>query len=148
MDKYVSPNATGVNSGAGTAYPSRAPGFTSGFQWDWCYSVFSFMRMLCRSLFVLLYLFFWTLCCLFFFDIPILIPPLISYNSSSAFLEHMSSHQGISGVRVTRSLGFCAVFCVTFILLSFFIWPLFCLSVDLRLLITPLASSSFSCFCP
>jgi hypothetical protein len=38
--------------------------------------------MFCRSLFVLLYFFFWPLCCLFFFDIRILIAPLISSNSS------------------------------------------------------------------
>ena len=29
-----------------------------------CYSIFSFMCMFCRSLFVLLYFFFWSLCCL------------------------------------------------------------------------------------
>jgi len=40
------------------------------------------MCMFCRSLFVLLYLFFWPLCCLFFFDIRILITPLVSSNSS------------------------------------------------------------------
>ena len=38
--------------------------------------------MFCRSLFVLLYFFFWPLCCLFFFDIWILIAPLVSSNSS------------------------------------------------------------------
>jgi len=38
--------------------------------------------MFCRSLFVLLYFFFWSLCCLFFFDIRILITPLVSSNSS------------------------------------------------------------------
>jgi len=38
--------------------------------------------MFCGSLFVLLYLFFWPLCCLFFFDIRILITPLVSPNSS------------------------------------------------------------------
>jgi hypothetical protein len=43
---------------------------------------FSFMCVFCRSLFVLLYFFFWPLCCLFFFDIRILITPLISSNSS------------------------------------------------------------------
>jgi hypothetical protein len=32
-----------------------------------CYSIFSFMCMFCRSLFVLLYFFFWPLCCLFLF---------------------------------------------------------------------------------
>ena len=38
----------------------------------------SFLCMFYRSLFVLLCLFFWPLCCLFFFDIRILIAPLIS----------------------------------------------------------------------
>ena len=38
--------------------------------------------MFCRSLFVLLYFFFWPLCCLFFFDIRILITTLVSSNSS------------------------------------------------------------------
>jgi len=47
-----------------------------------CYSIYSFMCMFCRSLFVLLYLFIWLLCCLFFFDIRILITPLVSSNSS------------------------------------------------------------------
>jgi hypothetical protein len=47
----------------------------------WCsyYSIFSFICMFCRSLFVLLYFFFWPLCCLFFFDIRILITPLVSF---------------------------------------------------------------------
>ena len=40
------------------------------------------MCMFCRSLFVLLYFFFWPLCFLFFFDIRILITPLVSSNSS------------------------------------------------------------------
>ena len=44
--------------------------------------VFSFMCMFCRSLFFLLYFFFWPLCCLFFFDIRIMIIPLVSSNSS------------------------------------------------------------------
>ena len=38
--------------------------------------------MFCRPLFVLLYFLFWPLCCLFFFDIRILITPLASSNSS------------------------------------------------------------------
>ena len=42
----------------------------------------SFICLFCRSLFVLLYFFFWSLCCLFFFDIRILITPLVSSNSS------------------------------------------------------------------
>ena len=51
------------------------------FYWGSCYSIFSFISMFCRSLFVLLYFFFWPLCCLFFFDIRILIAPLVSSNS-------------------------------------------------------------------
>ena len=43
--------------------------------------IFSFMCMFCRSLFVLLY-FFWPLCCLFFFDLRILITRLVSSNPS------------------------------------------------------------------
>ena len=38
--------------------------------------------MFCRSLFVLLSFFFWPLCCLFCFDLQILITPLVSSNSS------------------------------------------------------------------
>jgi len=44
--------------------------------------LFSFMCMFCRSLFVLLSLFFWPLCCLFFFDLRILITSLVSPNPS------------------------------------------------------------------
>ena len=40
-------NTTSTTSGAGTTYLSRAP------EWGLCYSIFSFMCMLCRSLFVL-----------------------------------------------------------------------------------------------
>jgi hypothetical protein len=54
-------NATGATSGGGNAYPSREPEFTPGFQWSSCYSIFSFMCMFCRSLFVLLSFFFWPL---------------------------------------------------------------------------------------
>jgi len=46
--------------------------------------------------------------------------------------------------RVDQSLVFCVVFCRSlFVLLSFFIWSLRCLSFDLRLLITHLVSSDF-----
>jgi len=38
--------------------------------------------MFCRLLFILLYFFFCPLCCLFFFDLRILITPLVSSNSS------------------------------------------------------------------
>ena len=42
-------------------YHSGAPEFTPGFQWGSCYSIYSFICMFCRSLFVLLYFFFWAL---------------------------------------------------------------------------------------
>ena len=47
--------------------------------WGSCYSIFRFICMFCRLLFVLLYFFFWPLCCLFFFDIRILITPLVIF---------------------------------------------------------------------
>jgi hypothetical protein len=43
-----------------------------------CYSIFSFMCMFCRLLFVILYFF-----RLVFFELRILITPLVSSNSSS-----------------------------------------------------------------
>jgi hypothetical protein len=55
-----------------------------------CYSIFSFICMFCRSLFVLLSFFFWPLCCLFFFDLRILIAPLVSSNSSYSFFLYKS----------------------------------------------------------
>jgi hypothetical protein len=48
----------GATSGEEIANPSGAPEFTPGFSWGSCYSIFSFMCMFCRSLFVLLYFFF------------------------------------------------------------------------------------------
>jgi hypothetical protein len=59
--------------------------------------------------------------------------------------DHTSSSTVFSGVRGARSLFFCVMFCRSlFVPLSFFFWPLYCLSFYLRLLITPLASSSCS----
>ena len=48
------------------------------FLWRSCYSILSFMCMFCRSLFVILYFFFCSLRCLFFFDIWILITHIFS----------------------------------------------------------------------
>ena len=46
--------------------------------------------MFCRSLLALLSFFLWPLCCLFFFDIRILITPLVSSNSScEAIIWHL-----------------------------------------------------------
>ena len=56
--------------------------------------------------------------------------------------EQTSSPMVVSVVRGARTLVFCVIICrLLFVLLSFFIWPLYCLSIsDLRLLITPLVS--------
>jgi hypothetical protein len=58
--------------------------------------------------------------------------------------ELLSSPPVFSGVRVTRSI----VLCVCFVdrCLSFFFWPLCCLSFDIQILIIPLVSSNSSCF--
>ena len=53
--------------------------------------------MFCRSLFVPLYFFFWPLCCLFYFNIRILITHLVSSNSSSISCRY---HIG-KGIRCT-----------------------------------------------
>ena len=49
--------------------------------WDSVARSLIFCAMFCRSLFVLLSFFFWPLCCLSFFDLRILITPLVSSNS-------------------------------------------------------------------
>ena len=51
-------------------HPSGAPEFTPGFEWGSCYSIFSFICIICRSMFVLLYVFFshCVVCCLRFTD--------------------------------------------------------------------------------
>ena len=60
---------------------------------------------------------------------------------------HLSSLPIFSGVRNTRSLVLCVCFvdrCLSFLSL---LWPLCCLSFDLRILITPLVSSNSSYTC-
>ena len=62
--------------------------------------------------------------------------------------EHLSSPPVFSGVRVTRSLVLCVMFCRSlFVLLYFFFWPLCLLFFDLRILITPLVLSISSISC-
>ena len=59
--------------------------------------------------------------------------------------EHLSSPPVFRSVRVARSLVFSIVFCRSlFVFLYFFFWPLYCLSLNLRILITSLVSSYFS----
>ena len=55
-----------------------------------------------------------------------------------------SSSPVFSRIRVARSVVFCSVCRSLFVLLSFFVKPLYCLSFDLRLLIAPVVSTNFS----
>ena len=64
---------------SGTAHPSVALEFTPVFLG---FVIFSFMCMFCILLFVLLSFFFWSLCCLSFFNLRILINPLVSASAN------------------------------------------------------------------
>jgi hypothetical protein len=58
---------------------------------------------------------------------------------------HLSSPLVFSGIRIAQYLAFGEMFWRSLIgILSFFFWPLCCLSFDLRLLSIPLVSSIFS----
>ena len=59
-------DTTGVTCGAWPVHPSGAPEFTPVFSWVRVAESVVFCVMFCRSLFVLLYFFFWPLCCLSF----------------------------------------------------------------------------------
>jgi hypothetical protein len=106
-----------------------APEFTHGFSGVRVTLYIVFCVMFWRSFFVLLYFFFWSLCCLFF-DLRLLIAPLVSSNCSCY-----------------STFSFICMFCRSlFVLLYFFFWSLCCLSFYLWLLISPLVSSNFSCY--
>ena len=106
-------------------------------KWGSCYSIFSFMCMFCRSSFGPLFFFFWPLYCLFFFDIRILITPVVSFGhcvvcSSSIYgfwlpLCYLLAIVLSVLLRQTDSDYPCGIF-----------WPLCCLFFfDKRILITP-----------
>ena len=63
------------------------------------------MCMFCRSLFVLSYFFFWPLCCLFFFDMRILITSLWYLQTFLTFLFLLEVISSISYLLVTRLQG-------------------------------------------
>ena len=77
-----------------TAYPSGASEFTPGFEWGSCYLIFSFIYMVCRSLFVLLY----------FFSLVIALSVLLRYTDSD-YLPLVSSNSSYPCIRET-GLGF------------------------------------------
>ena len=73
------------------------------------YPIFSFMCMFCRSLFVLLCFFFWSLCCLFFFNLRILITlwylqTLLTYQTG---LIYYVSRSCLHDTPVKQSLVLC-----------------------------------------
>jgi hypothetical protein len=99
------------------------------------------MCMFCSSLFVLLYLFFWPLCCLFFFDIRILTTSLI-HCVFKLFLLSIMTHSMSKYFALVHPRGFQWFFyqalmvCVLFgrslfIFLSAFL-PLYCYGRDRR----------------
>jgi hypothetical protein len=136
------------------------------FWWGSCYTIFSFMRMFCRSLFVLLYFFFlaivlsvllftnsyypfgilWPLCCLFFLDLRILIIPLVSCGHcvvcSSSIYGFWLPLWNLVAIVLSVLLRF-TDFDYTFGIL----WPLCCLFFDLQILITPLVSCGHCVVC-
>jgi len=60
--------------------------------------------------------------------------------------EHLRLPPFFIGICVVRSSIFCVMFCRSlFAFLSFFFWPLCCLSFVLRILVTRLVSSNSSC---
>jgi hypothetical protein len=76
-------NTTGATSRAGTDYPFGKPEFILGFNEVRLARSLVICVVFCRSLFVLLFFFAWPLCCLSFYDLQILINPLVSSDSSS-----------------------------------------------------------------
>ena len=78
-----SSTTTGVASGAGTVNPTGAYEFTPSFNGARVARSLVFCVVFCRSLFVLLSIFFWPLCCLSLFALRLLITTVVS---SIAFL--------------------------------------------------------------
>jgi hypothetical protein len=112
--------------------------------------------MFCRSVFVLLSFFFWPLWRLSkphpqiqgvksgapeVVQVPLVSLVALLFGLWLRQTEHISGHLWHRYYKV-----FCVMFCRSvFVLLSFFFWPLCFLAFDLRILSTPLASSTSSC---
>jgi hypothetical protein len=129
-----------------------------------------FCVMFCRSLFVLLLFFYWSLHCLSFFDLRLLVTPLVScghcivcYSSDYGFwlpLWYLVDIVLSAILRITVSgypFGILwTLYCLLFFelrllvtpLVSSNFWPLYCLSFfELRLLVTPLVSCGHCVVC-
>ena len=103
-----------------------------------------------KHIFVLLSFFFLSLCCRSFFDLRILITPLISSNTYLSFCPFSFCHCVVGPSSIYDSDYPFDIFKHIFVLLSFFFLSLCCRSFfDLRILITPLISSNtYLSFCP
>jgi hypothetical protein len=95
---------------------------------------------------------FWPLCCLFFFDLQILITSLVSFGHcvvySSLIYRFWLPLWYLLAIVLSVLLWFTESFYVIFcrpllVLLSFYFWPWYCLPLNLGFLITPLVSSSY-----
>ena len=109
--------AWSITKGALIINHFRPPEFTPCSQWGSCCSIFSFCVMFCRSLFVFLSFFFWSLCRLSLFDLPLwylqtfLTFVVLLFTSDQwgmsvriSISEQLSSHPVLGGVRVARSV--------------------------------------------
>jgi hypothetical protein len=81
-------NTTGATCGTGNVYTSGVHSSCSVFSGVPVAGSLVFCVLFCSSLFVLLSLFFWPLCCLFVFNLRLLITLLASSNYSSNLFIH------------------------------------------------------------
>ena len=129
-------NTTHVNNGTGPFYPSGAPKFIP---------VFNGVRV-AQSCFVdhCMFFFFWSLYCLSL-DLRLLITPLVSCG-------HCIVCPSIYDFWLPLWYLLVIVLSVLWFTTSDYpfdiFWSLYCLSLDLRLLITPLVSSGHCIVCP
>jgi hypothetical protein len=126
-------NTIGVTWGARTANPSGSPQVFSGVH---VARSLVFCVMFCRSLYVLLSFFFWPLCGLSFFDLRILITPLVSWPLCCLSFFDL---QILITPLVSWPLCCLSFFDLRILITSLVSWPLCCLSFfDLQILITSL----------
>jgi hypothetical protein len=146
-DVSLNSNTTGVNSGTGYTYPSGVHQTTPRLCWFPVAQCLVFLVVFCRSLFVLLFCFAWSLYCLYLFDLRFLITPLWYFqtflnsntkrvisgtgtDNSSAIPEYTSDCCGFVLFNI-----FCVDNCLWF--LSFYVCWWYCFSFFyLRFLVT------------
>jgi hypothetical protein len=108
-----------------------------------------FCVMFCRSLFVLLLFFYWSLHCLSFFGLRLLVTPLISCGHCIVcYCSNYASGYPFGILWTLYCLLFFELRLLVTPLVSSNFWPLYCLSFsELRLLVTPLVSCGHCVVC-